>query len=159
LQVGEAGLVDGASVVVRLDAASIDTGNTIRDNHLRAADLLDVATHKEITFVGRTRRIEHDHAELIGELSIQGVARSYRAEAPGSEGPIHLVPPPGSADLRRALGSAPVRLTGRFAVSRAAFGMDFTETTTWDKRALAVRVDDRVFVTVDLELRPCEVAP
>src|SRR5918997_278952 len=45
-----------SAVRVALDAASIDTGQEARDQHLRSADFLDVQTHPTIDFV--STRIE-----------------------------------------------------------------------------------------------------
>jgi polyisoprenoid-binding protein YceI len=66
-----------SSVEAVIEAASIDTGNGMRDGHLRSADFLDVDVHPKITYrstgltqAGATRWTVH------GELSLHGVARS-----------------------------------------------------------------------------------
>ena len=64
-----------SSVTVRIDAASIDTGITKRDEHLRE-ELFDVARYPEITF--KSRRVTHtgtDSAEIVGDLTMHGVTR------------------------------------------------------------------------------------
>ena len=58
------------------DVASIDTGVTDRDNHLRTGDFFDAASHPKITF--KSTRIEHkaDNEYLVhGEIMIRGVSK------------------------------------------------------------------------------------
>jgi polyisoprenoid-binding protein YceI len=47
-------------VEVEIDAASINTGVDMRDNHLRSADSMDVENHPKITLRGVTKEIELD---------------------------------------------------------------------------------------------------
>ena len=59
-----------------LDAASVDTGNPGRDQHLRSADFFDVERYPEIRF--QVKRIEPagDQAyKVVGDLTIRGVAK------------------------------------------------------------------------------------
>lgn len=65
-----------SSVRVVLDAASIDTNQQMRDDHLRSADFLDVANHPDITF--RSTEIVPaggDDYEIRGDLTIRGTTR------------------------------------------------------------------------------------
>ncbi|MFJ3306163.1 YceI family protein [Streptomyces sp. NPDC086549] len=57
-------------------AASIDTGNGMRDTHLRSADFLDVERHPEITYrsTGVTAA-GGDRWTVRGELAMHGVVR------------------------------------------------------------------------------------
>jgi polyisoprenoid-binding protein YceI len=72
-----------AKVDVVLDAASIDTGVEMRDNHLRSADgHFDVANYPTITF--KSKRIEGtDRAnfKVIGDLTIHGVTKEVALSA------------------------------------------------------------------------------
>jgi polyisoprenoid-binding protein YceI len=59
-----------------IEAASIDTNEPRRDEHLRSADFFDVETFPSITF--RSARIADatgDRFKLIGDLTIHGVTR------------------------------------------------------------------------------------
>lgn len=60
-------------VEVIIDAASIDTREEDRDEHLRSEDFLHVEEYPNIHF--RSKRVElidDDHAKLIGDLTIRG---------------------------------------------------------------------------------------
>ncbi|CAM5238528.1 Lipid/polyisoprenoid-binding YceI-like domain-containing protein OS=Streptomyces fumanus OX=67302 GN=GCM10018772_17950 PE=4 SV=1 [Streptomyces fumanus] len=69
--------VSGSRVQVRIEAASITTGNTTRDNHLRSADFLDVERYPYIDFVS-TRFAFRGGSKwtLNGTLTMHGVTRS-----------------------------------------------------------------------------------
>ena len=72
-----------AKVDVVLDAASIDTGVEMRDNHLRSADgHFDVANYPTITF--KSKRIEgtdRSNFKVIGDLTIHGVTKEVALSA------------------------------------------------------------------------------
>lgn len=80
-----------ASVEVRIDAASIDTGIKKRDDHLRSADFFGVVTYPTITFRGT--RVEpigpfrRDRWLLAGDLTIHGITRSVELVAEQTSGP------------------------------------------------------------------------
>ncbi|MFJ2262317.1 YceI family protein [Streptomyces sp. NPDC087844] len=61
--------------VIRAD--SIDTGNAMRDGHLKSPDFLDVERHPEITFVstGLTPATGTDRWTVRGDLTLHGVVR------------------------------------------------------------------------------------
>ncbi len=73
---------DTPQVEVTIDAASIDTRETRRDEHLRSPDFLNAAEHPTITFRGR--RVEGDIASafrLVGDLTIRGVTHEVALKA------------------------------------------------------------------------------
>ena len=64
------------SVEFTVEAASIDTDNADRDNHLRSADFLDVEKFPTMSFKSK-KVVEGDGNEfrLIGDLTIHGISR------------------------------------------------------------------------------------
>jgi polyisoprenoid-binding protein YceI len=64
-----------SSVEVKIDAASIDTANEQRDNHLRSADFFDVENHPEITFKSGSIKQVGDGFVAVGNLTIRGNTR------------------------------------------------------------------------------------
>jgi polyisoprenoid-binding protein YceI len=57
-------------------AASIDTGNAMRDGHLKSADFLDVERFPEITYRSSGLTVAgSDRWTVHGELSLHGVVR------------------------------------------------------------------------------------
>ena len=65
-----------AQVNVTIDAASIDTGNTDRDKHLRSPDFLNAEQFPQITF--KSTSVEQNgqsEGKLHGELTIRDVTK------------------------------------------------------------------------------------
>jgi polyisoprenoid-binding protein YceI len=62
-------------VQARIAAASIDTGQSDRDHHLRAADFLDVERFPELTFASRRVLRRGDDYVVVGDLTIREVTR------------------------------------------------------------------------------------
>ncbi len=64
-----------SSVTVTIDAASIDTRERSRDEHLRSPDFLDVANHPTLTFVATSVSGAGTNWTVVGDLTIRGVTR------------------------------------------------------------------------------------
>lgn len=67
-----------SSIEVTIDAASVDTANENRDNHLRSADFLDVENHPEIRFVSKAIEKSGDDYLVTGDLTIRGVTQEVQ---------------------------------------------------------------------------------
>ncbi|MFF4801676.1 YceI family protein [Streptomyces sp. NPDC001351] len=68
---------DGSATgTLTLDAATLDTKNKKRDEHLRSADFFDTANHPEITFAVRSAKAgASDTVEVSGRLTVRGISR------------------------------------------------------------------------------------
>ena len=125
-------------VEVIIDAASINTSHTQRDDHLRGPDFFDVTKYPEMTFVSKkVTRVDPDRLKVTGDLSIRGVTREITMNV---EGPTPEVKDP-SGNLRRGATA-----TGK--INRKDFGL------TWN-RVLdtgGVVVGDEVTLYVEVEL-------
>jgi polyisoprenoid-binding protein YceI len=63
------------TVDVTIDMASVDSGDDTRDDHLRSADLFDVANHPVATFHGTARDWSGTDGKLAGDLTIKGITQ------------------------------------------------------------------------------------
>jgi polyisoprenoid-binding protein YceI len=71
--ISEDGTLQGTLV---FDAASIDTGNKKRDDHLRSPEFFGVETHPTITFTASTAAVHGPgQVQVKGQLTISGQTR------------------------------------------------------------------------------------
>ena len=79
-QIDEADL-SKSSVEVTIDAASVDTRDAKRDNHLKSADFFDVAKFPTITFKSTKVEAGKDGAlNVTGDLTMHGVTKPVTLE-------------------------------------------------------------------------------
>jgi polyisoprenoid-binding protein YceI len=98
----------------RVDAASVDTNQSRRDEHPRSPDFLSAASHPELSFRSKaTESVDQDSFPVVGDLSINGVTNEVELTA--ELGGIETGP-----DREERIG---LEVTGE--VSRKAFGMKF----------------------------------
>jgi polyisoprenoid-binding protein YceI len=127
-----------ASVEIVIDAASIDTREAKRDDHLRSGDFFDVAKFPTITF--KSTRLDpagEGKLRMTGDMTIHGVTRPVVFEVNG--------PTPAIKDQG---GNSRVGASATTTINRKDFGL------LWN-RALdsgGVVVGDEVAVTVDIEM-------
>jgi polyisoprenoid-binding protein YceI len=114
-----------------IQAASIDTQNDKRDEHLRSADLFDVAKYPTITFA--LDKIQGDKA--YGKLTIKGITK-----------PVVLAYENGGS-VKDPWGNQRVGLNLSGKINRSDFGI------TWNKalEAGGVTVGDEVKLDVAIE--------
>jgi polyisoprenoid-binding protein YceI len=62
----------GTSGALALEAASIDTGNRLRDRHLRSSDFLDAAKHPEVRYELESLELDGARLNIEGELLVAG---------------------------------------------------------------------------------------
>jgi polyisoprenoid-binding protein YceI len=95
-------------------AATLNTKNAKRDEHLRSSDFLNVAAHPDITFVVHGGEIDADsRLSVSGEITVAGIARPLVVTA-------HIEEITDSSAL----------LTASATFDRADFGM------TWNQRGM-----------------------
>jgi polyisoprenoid-binding protein YceI len=58
----------GASGMLAIDVASIETGNRLRDRHLRSADFFDAAEHPELRYELDSVAVDGQGVSVDGEL-------------------------------------------------------------------------------------------
>ena len=68
--------LEGASIEVTMQAASIDTRSADRDGHLKSADFFDVETYSTLTFRStEVTAVDGDTLRVTGDLTIKDVTR------------------------------------------------------------------------------------
>jgi polyisoprenoid-binding protein YceI len=127
-----------STVEITIQAASINTREPQRDEHLRSADFFDVANYPALTF--RSHRIEAlgaDNFKLTGDLTIRGVTREVTLDV---EGP--------TASVKDPWGNIRAGVTASSKINRKDFGL------VWDAltEAGGVVVGNEVKITIEAEL-------
>lgn len=70
-----------SNVLVTVDASSINTNNTDRDNHLKSIDFFDVENHKELSFKSISfKQKDVDEYELKGIFTVKGISKEIALE-------------------------------------------------------------------------------
>ena len=123
------------AIEATIQAASITTGEPKRDEHLRAADFLDVAVHPTIEFRSTAVQRRNGHWVVEGELALHGVRRRVVLEA-DVEG--------AGAD---PFGNSRVAFSGRTEIDRGDFGLN------WNQALETGGVLVGRKVTIDLEIQ------
>ena len=127
-----------SKVDVTIDAASINTREPQRDEHLRSSDFFDVARFPSLTF--RSTRVEAhgaDEFKVTGELTLHGVTREVVLDV---EGPTPAIKDP--------WGNVRAGVTATAKINRKDFGLVWNAVT----EAGCLVVGDEVKITIEAEL-------
>ena len=126
----------GSRVDVTINAASIDTRQPQRDEHLRSADFFDVANFPVITFRSTRVNTDGDEIGVHGDLTIRGVTKPVTLRV-AEEG-----------RTRDPWGGERIGFSGSTKINRRDFGL------TWNQvlEAGGLTVGDEVKITLDVEL-------
>ena len=125
-----------ASVEVKIEAPSIDTGVEARDNHLRSPDFFDVAAFPKVIF--RSRRVEAAGSQryrVVGDLTLRDTTREVVLEAEF----LGRVTDP--------FGAERLAFSARTQIDRKDFGL------TWNKalETGGVLVGERIDIALDVQ--------
>ena len=118
-----------------IDVASVDTGNSDRDNHLRTNDFFDVVNHPKIRF-SSTRIERKDDGDYVvhGDLSIRGVVK-----------PVALDVEVGFS--KNPYGKTVAGLAAKTTINRKDFGVAFNALLETG----GVAVSEKVKLEIDVE--------
>jgi len=73
---------EDSHVEVEMQAASLTTDTSMRDDHLRSDDFLEVETHPTLTFRSKALRPTGENTfQLVGDLTIKGISREVVLDA------------------------------------------------------------------------------
>lgn len=125
-----------------IDAASINTGEPKRDEHLKSPDFFDAARYPTITFRSKSARKTANGLAVTGDLMIHGVTKEVVLQV---EGP--------SPEVRDPWGNLRRGATATTKINRKDFGL------TWNAalETGGVVVGEEVSITIDVQaMRPAE---
>jgi polyisoprenoid-binding protein YceI len=97
----------GARITLTIDAASIETGIEMRDNHLRSSDFFDVERFSTVAFQSVRVESAGRRATVVGRLTVHGVTREIAV-------PIDV-----------QVSSTALVASGEFIVNRGDYGMNY----------------------------------
>lgn len=119
-----------------IEAASIDTANSKRDDHLRSEDFFDVAKHPSLEFVSTdVKGGKGGKAKLMGKLTLHGVTKDVALD-------LEL-----NGEGQDAQGKDRIGFTAKTKIDRRDFGITWNKTL--DKGGFAVGND--VDITLEIE--------
>jgi polyisoprenoid-binding protein YceI len=125
-----------SSVEVQIDAASVDTSEPKRDEHLRSADFFDVEKFPHLTF--KSTRVEKngdDRLRVAGDLSLHGFTH-----------PVVLDVERGGS-VRDPWGLQRTGFTITASIDRKDFGITFNQALDHGGLALG----EKVSISIDIE--------
>ncbi|HKO17267.1 MAG TPA: YceI family protein, partial [Acidobacteriaceae bacterium] len=82
------GDITKSSVNVTIDATTIDTGVSARDNDLKSANFFDVAQYPTATFVSTNIARNGKNLTVSGNLTVHGITKPVVLQVEGPVGPV-----------------------------------------------------------------------
>lgn len=125
---------DASSATASAKAASINTGNAMRDEHLRAGDFLEVDAYPTLSFKSTGAKVSDGEVTITGELTIKDVTKEISFDLDGV-GPA-----------KDHMGNERLGFEGKFDINRTDYGVNFNAAL----EAGGVLVSDKVTVTLDI---------
>lgn len=137
---GNAEDLTGAAIDFKIDASTVNTNSTDRDNHLRSADFFDTEVFPAITFVSTDIVKKGSQYDITGDFTIKDVTKNitFKAEFEGIG--------------KNPWGVEVAAFEAETKISRKEFGL------TWNQalEAGGVLVGDDIKITLDLQFNPAQ---
>ena len=133
--------VEDSSANVEIVAASVNTNQEMRDNHLKSGDFLLTAEHPTITFRSNAVRPTGDNTfELDGDLTIRGITKPVTLESEFAGMGLNMQ------------GTSVLGFSAKTSIDREAFGI------TWNTalETGGVMLGKKVEIQIDVELLKAE---
>lgn len=127
--------VTASKVSATIQLASINTGTTDRDNHLRSADFFSVDENAAMTFEATSVNPDGDDFLVTGDLTIKGVTKQVNLE-------VEILGIGGDP-----WGGTRVGFEAETTLSRKDWGIDFNVPVQGDK----VMIGDKIAVKIIAE--------
>jgi polyisoprenoid-binding protein YceI len=135
-----------STVSATIDASSIDTHNSMRDDHIRSADFFDAANHPTITFASTGIRYEDGEFLIDGELTIRGNTK-----------PVTLTVSEPAFGPGTPQGGTKAGFSASVEVNRNDFGVSYNGPIPGGGVALGEKVQLTIDVEADLQESKAEV--
>lgn len=130
---------DVMEIDVTVKVKSIDTGTTMRDDHLRSDDFFNAKKFPEMTFKSKSSKRDGDTLVVLGDLTIRDVTQEVALYV---SGPSDEIKDPFSPQIKRgASGEAKIE-------DRMAFGLKWGKVT----EAGGLVVGKEIFIEIEAEL-------
>jgi polyisoprenoid-binding protein YceI len=132
-----------AELDVSIDAASIDTHEKQRDDHLRSADFFDAANHPALTFRAKGAKPAGEGRYTVqGELTIRGTTRPVTLEVEYN------------GRAKDPWGGERVAFEARTSINRKDFGL------TWNQalETGGVLVGEKIEISLDVQAKAVAAA-
>jgi polyisoprenoid-binding protein YceI len=127
---------EASKVSIRIEAASVDTRELKRDEHLRSADFFDVERYPTLSFEStKVEKLKNNRYRVTGDLVIRGVTKSIELEAE------HLG---GGKD---PWGNERIGFQAETSINRKDFGLNWNQALETG----GVLVGDKVEISIDAE--------
>jgi polyisoprenoid-binding protein YceI len=127
-----------STVEIAIEAASVNTREPQRDEHLRSPDFFDVAKYPSLTFRStRVERLGAENFKLTGDLTIHGVTKEVTFDV---EGP--------TASVKDPWGNIRAGVAASAKINRKDFGLVWNALT----EAGGLVVGEEVKITIEAEL-------
>ena len=142
--VGDVASPTAAVVEATVDAASVDTRNEKRDEHLKGPDFLDTAKFPTLTF--KSTKVEKAGAgwKLTGDLTLHGVTKPVVLDV------TNVTPP-----VKDPWGNTRIGAQATTKINRQDFGIVFHKALDGG----GVLVGDEIAITIDVEVMKKGDAP
>ena len=125
-----------SEATVTVELSSVDTGNDMRDNHLRTKDFFDIELTPKMTFTTTGVRRAGDTWVLSGDLTIREVTKPVDIE-------LDFL----GLDPTGLQGEQRIGFEGRTSITRSDFGVSFGVAAEGTK----VIMGDKVDITLEIE--------
>lgn len=127
-----------------IDVASIETGNSQRDDHLRTSDFFDAPNHPKITFKSTAIQPKGDGEFVVnGDITIRGVTQAIALDVE-----FH-------GTSKNPWGKTVAGLSAKGTVNRKDFGVSYNALL----EAGGVAVGEKVKIEIEVEVVADEAKP
>jgi polyisoprenoid-binding protein YceI len=124
-----------STVSVKIQAASVNTENKMRDDDLRSANFFDVAKYQEITFQSSRLEKQGDGYLCVGTLAMHGVSKEI------------TIPFTVLGKIKDPWGNTRIGLEAEFKIDRRDWGLTYSKTL--DSGGLIVGNDIKIDLNVE----------